>query len=182
MQRNAVRALLRAHALRATDPHEQAMTAAVLAFVEAQPACLERSCAPGHLTGSAWIVDRPRRRVLLTHHRKLDRWLQLGGHADGDADLLAVALREAQEESGLASIRVLSPELFDVDLHTIPARREEPAHLHHDLRFLLEADGDEPLVISAESKDLAWVEIDRLAEYSTEESLLRMARKTPRRR
>jgi 8-oxo-dGTP pyrophosphatase MutT (NUDIX family) len=180
MHRNTIRALLRARALCATDPHEQAMTAAVPACVEAQPACLERSCAPGHLTGSAWIVDRPRRRVLLTHHRKLDRWLQLGGHADGDADLLAVAVREAQEESGLASIRVLSPELFDVDVHLIPARREEPAHLHHDLRFLLEADGDEPLVISAESKDLAWVEIDRLPEYSTEESLLRMARKTPR--
>lgn len=181
MQRNAVRDLLRAHAARATDPHERAMTAATQAFVEEQPGCLERSCVPGHLTGSAWIVDYTHRRVLLTHHRKLDKWLQLGGHADGDPDLLAVALREAREESGLASITMLSPEVFDVDVHAIPARREDPAHLHYDLRFLLRADGDEPLVISAESKDLAWVEIDRLAAFSSEESLLRMARKTPRR-
>lgn len=179
MHRNAVRDLLRAHAGRVTDPHELAMTAATQAFVEAEAGCLDRRCVPGHLTGSAWIVDRSRTQVLLTHHRKLDKWLQLGGHADGDPDLLAVALREAREESGLGSLAVLSPEVFDVDVHAIPARREDPAHRHYDLRFLLEADAGEPLVISGESKDLAWVPLDRLAEFSSEESLRRMARKTP---
>lgn len=154
------------------------MTAATLAFVEAHADCLLRTCVPGHLTGSAWIVDRTRRRVLLTHHRKLDKWLQLGGHADGDPDLTAVALREAQEESGLRSVARVSPAIFDLDVHEIPAGSTDPVHRHYDLRFLLEADADEPLVISAESKDLAWVELDRLAEYSSEESLLRMARKT----
>lgn len=178
MHRAQVLALLRAHASMASDPHERAMNAATRAFVEAHADCLLRTCVSGHLTGSAWIVDRTRRRVLLTHHRKLDKWLQLGGHADGDPDLAAVALREAQEESGLRSVALVSPAIFDLDVHEIPARKADPAHLHYDLRFLLEADADEPLVISAESKDLAWVGIERLADYSVEESLLRMTRKT----
>ena len=90
------------------------MTAATLDFVRAHPDCLARTCAPGHLTGSAWIVSPDRRRTLLTHHRKLGKWLQLGGHADGDADLLAVALREAREESGLRGLRVVDASLFPV--------------------------------------------------------------------
>ncbi len=155
MHRAPVLALLRAHLVVAVSPHERAMTAATLAFVEAQADCLLRTCVPGHLTGSAWIVDRTRRRVLLTHHRKLDQWLQLGGHADGDPDLAAVALREAQEESGLRSVAVVTPAIFDLDVHEIPARREDPAHLHYDLRFLIEADADEPLVISAECDNAA---------------------------
>ncbi len=178
MHRTPVLALLRAHWAVASVPHEQAMTARTLAFVEAHADCLLRSCVPGHLTGSAWIVDRTRSQVLLTHHRKLDKWLQLGGHADGDPDLAAVALREAQEESGLRSVALVSPAIFDLDVHEIPARKADPSHLHYDLRFLLEADADEPLVISAESKDLAWVELARLADYSAEASLMRMARKT----
>jgi len=178
MHRASVSALLRAHLGTALDPHEHAMTAATLAFVEGHPDCLLRTCVPGHLTGSAWIIDCTRRRVLLTHHRKLDRWLQLGGHADGDPDLAAVARREAAEESGLRSVALVSPAIFDLDVHAIPARRDDPAHLHYDLRFLIEADADEPLVISTESKDLAWVPFDRVADYSAEASLLRMANKT----
>jgi hypothetical protein len=121
----AVSRLLAAHAARPLDPHEAAMTAAIRDFIAAQPECLWRSCVPGHLTGSAWVVSPDRRRVLLTHHRKLDKWLQLGGHADGDPDLAAVAQREAHEESGLMGIRLLSPEVFDVDRHWIPERKGE---------------------------------------------------------
>ena len=94
MHRTAVLRLLRAHQPGATDPREAAMTAEIIRFVEEHTDCLLRTCVPGHLTGSAWIVDALRRRVLLAHHRKLDKWLQPGGHADGDPDLLAVALRE----------------------------------------------------------------------------------------
>jgi 8-oxo-dGTP pyrophosphatase MutT (NUDIX family) len=100
MHREPVLNLLRRHAERPLDSHERAMTAATIRFVEEQRECLLRSCVPGHLTGSAWIVSPDRTRTLLTHHLKLDKWLQLGGHADGDGDLAAVALREAQEESG----------------------------------------------------------------------------------
>lgn len=154
------------------------MTADTFRFVTDQPDCLLRSCIPGHLTGSAWIVSPDRRRTLLTHHHKLDKWLQLGGHADGDPDLLAVACREAREESGLTGLRVVSPAIFDLDRHWIPPRGAEPGHYHYDLRFVLEADPAEPLVLSHESKDLAWVEIGRVTTLNPEESMARMVRKT----
>lgn len=154
------------------------MTAETIRFVEAHKDCLVRSCAPGHLTGSAWIVSPDRIRTLLTHHHKLDKWLQLGGHADGDGDLLAVALREAREESGLANVRAVAVEIFDLDRHWIPPRKTEPGHYHYDLRFMIEADPADPLVISNESKDLAWVEVARVTALNPEESMARMVRKT----
>ncbi len=178
--REALLGKLTTHQARAVDAHEAAMTRTILEFVETEPRCAERSLETGHLTGSAWIVDRERTHVLLTHHRKLDRWLQLGGHADGDLNMAAVALREAGEESGLACIQILDAEIFDVDCHRIPARQHEPEHWHYDIRFLLEADRHQPLTITAESKDLRWVPLDQLSDFSCEESLLRMARKTPR--
>ena len=178
MQRNAVLKLLRAHAEGGLDPHEAEMVAATIAFAEAERECLRRECGPGHLTGSAWMVSPDRTRTLLTHHRKLDKWLQLGGHADGDPDLLAVALREAREESGLASVRAVSGAVFDVDRHWIPPRKTEPGHYHYDLRFLIEADPNEPLMTSNESKDLAWVKVAGVTALNPEESMARMVRKT----
>lgn len=178
MHREAVLELLRQHAARALDGREAAMTAETIRFVEAHADCLLRSCVPGHLTGSGWIVSPDRARTLLTHHHKLDKWLQLGGHADGDGDLLAVAMREAREESGLTRVRAVSAEIFDVDRHWIPPRKSEPGHYHYDVRFLIEADPAEPLAITSESKDLAWVELTRVAALNPEESMLRMVRKT----
>jgi 8-oxo-dGTP pyrophosphatase MutT (NUDIX family) len=178
VHRAAVLKLLQAHAARPGDAPEAAMTADTIRFVAGHADCLLRSCATGHLTGSAWIVSPDRRRTLLTHHHKLDKWLQLGGHADGETDLLAVARREAGEESGLVRLRVVSPAIFDLDRHWIPPRGPEPGHFHYDLRFLLEADPAEPLVVSHESKGLAWVEISRVAALNPEESMARMVRKT----
>ncbi|HRF83033.1 MAG TPA: NUDIX hydrolase [Pseudoxanthomonas sp.] len=132
----------------------------------------------GHFTGSAWVVSADGHRTLLTHHRKLDRWLQPGGHADGDADLARVALREAEEETGVAGLRLQDGTIFDLDRHWIPARREVPGHWHHDVRYVVRAGADERFTVSAESHDLAWREIaDIAADAASDDSMRRMAAK-----
>jgi 8-oxo-dGTP pyrophosphatase MutT (NUDIX family) len=131
----------------------------------------------GHFTASAWLVDRAGTRALLTHHRKLDRWLQPGGHAEGETDLRAVALKEAEEESGLAGLRV-DDDLFDLDRHWIPAHRGVPGHWHYDARYVVRAGADEDFVVSDESHALAWRDINAVAGDETMDlSLRRMARK-----
>jgi 8-oxo-dGTP pyrophosphatase MutT (NUDIX family) len=116
---------------------EQARVRAdVLAFCDRHPDALHRSCLDGHLTGSAVVVDHTTTRTLLVHHAKLDRWLQPGGHADGDGNLGAVALREAAEETGLVGLRLVKPPI-DVDIHVIPARPGEPEHVHLDVRSVV---------------------------------------------
>jgi ADP-ribose pyrophosphatase YjhB (NUDIX family) len=160
------------------DAHEAEMLQILTEFVERHIDCFDRSLQIGHVTGSAWILDLSRTHVLLTHHRKLDKWLQLGGHADGNPDILQVALGEAREESGLQEVAPITESIFDVDVHLIPARGEVPEHFHYDVRFLLEADRSEPLSVSHESKDLAWVELTQVAALNAEPSLLRMVAKT----
>lgn len=142
------------------------------------PDAYRRFHLPGHMTASAWIVDESKKNVLLTHHAKLNRWLQPGGHADGDEDILAVALREAEEETGLKNFNLIHPGIFDIDIHTIPARKEFPGHLHYDIRFLFQSDHLEPLIRSEESHALAWfpwTEIERVSDAN--ESMIRMAAK-----
>lgn len=161
---------------------EEAATASLFAdFATAHADAAERSLAIGHLTGSAWLVGADGARVLLTHHRKLDRWLQLGGHADGDVDLVRVARREAEEESGLRGL-VIEREIFDLDRHEIPARPGEPAHWHYDVRYVVRAAQSETFIVGDESHALAWRDIAALAADATaDESLRRMARKWLRR-
>lgn len=158
-------------------PHEAETIRRFTAFVREQPDCFERSLAVGHITGSAWILNADGTEVLLTHHRKLDRWLQLGGHADGDPDVFAVALKEAREESGLQDFEPIIEGIFDLDVHRIPARKKDPEHLHYDIRYLLRATGSTDYVVSDESHDLRWVPIDGVHELTTEESMRRMVRK-----
>lgn len=164
----------------AFDQAETRMCMLLERFVQANPRCFERSLEIGHITGSAWIVDLNKTHVLLTHHRKLDRWLQLGGHADGDSDILNVAWREAREESGLEHVKPVSEQIYDLDVHAIPASAKEPAHFHYDVRFLFTADRHTPLVISSESKDLAWVAVADIEKYSVDDSILRMVHKMRR--
>lgn len=138
--------------------------------------------APGHITSSAWIVSSETGAVLLTHHRKLERWLQLGGHADGETDVVASAVREAEEESGLRGFEVMpidvGPTILDIDVHEIPARADEPAHEHHDIRFLLRVSEDQAIERQvAESKEICWFSAEQAADKFDEESLSRMARK-----
>ena len=173
MHRRGLKTLLGAH--RGRWPQESATIARFNAFVDADPDCFHRSCRVGHITGSAWLVDIAGDRVLLAHHRKLGRWLQPGGHSDGDPDTVAVALREAREESGL-KVRALDEAIFDIDVHRIPTRGRELAHFHFDVRFLVQAEHDR-FRVSDESHARAWVPAVGLGALTDEESVLRMARK-----
>ena len=151
-----------------------------LDFVQHNPECFERSLEKGHVTGSAWLVNAAGTHVLLTLHRKLGAWFQLGGHADGETDVSRVALQEAFEESGLQGLELLDEGIFDLDIHLIPARKSDPDHYHYDVRFVFQTYGSEDFAVSEESLDLAWVEIARISEYTNEESMLRMAQKWKR--
>ncbi len=180
MTRADLIALLRRYAER--HPEEHPTTRRILDLLESEVRCFERDCFPGHITASAWIVSRESRKVLLTHHRKLDRWLQLGGHTDGESDASRrpCARRGRSRESPSSSPIPggSEPRILDVDVHEIPARKTEPAHQHHDIRFLLETSEHAPLARQrAESKALRWFPAAGIEGRFSEESLARMARK-----
>ena len=158
-------------------PDEAAAVARFAAYIAATPRCFERGLAAGHVTGSAWLVNRAGTHVLLTHHRKLGMWVQLGGHADGERDLRIAALKEAEEESGLCELRI-EDAIFDLDRHWIPEHKDVPAHWHYDVRYVVHAQGSEAYVVSDESHDLAWRDIAQLAnDEAADESVRRMAGK-----
>ena len=151
----------------------------MLSFIENHTNHFSRTNHHGHFTGSAWIINPDKSKILMTHHKKIGKWLQLGGHADGEKDLLKVSQREAIEESGMNNFVTLSDEIFDMDIHELPPIGSDPKHLHYDIRFLLEADPDkESLTISNESHDVAWIPLDQIAHYNSEKSIMRMVDKT----
>ena len=175
VQREPLIKQLREYASR--HPEEEEVLVSFMEFVSKQPKCFERQLRQGHITGSAWVVGADGEEVLLTHHRKLNRWLQLGGHADGEADVLAVAFKEAEEESGLSGFTNLGPGIFDIDIHRIPERKGEPEHFHYDVRYVLRADGSTDYVVSDESHDLRWVTLDEVEMLTQEASMMRMVAK-----
>jgi len=182
MHRQSLLHLLRQH--QSVDARERAMTDATIAFVGQNPDCFERSLPAGHVTASALIVSPDRQRVVLIHHRKLNRWFQPGGHADGIPDVATVAMQEAREETGLTSLQFIRkpgqlPAVFDVDVHTIPARADVPEHLHYDIRFLLEADPAESFRQNHESNDIRWFTLSMAIQAADSESVARMIRKLP---
>ena len=140
-----------------TDGHEIASKARMLDFLNTYENCFDRELSCGHFTGSCWIENHDGTKFLLTLHKKIGLWLQLGGHADGCEDLQQVALKEAREESGLQNFELISNDIFDVDIHMIEPYRGVPAHYHYDVRFLFRAiDDDDAIKISEESNDLKW--------------------------
>lgn len=149
--------------------------ARMLAFLAEHPGALSRSEPAGHLTASALVLDHARERGLLVLHAKLGLWLQVGGHCDGDANLPGVALREAVEESGIAGLRI-DPRPVDVDVHAIPARPGEPAHLHLDTRFLVHAPAGARPVCGPESRAVRWFTPEEALGVGTDESVLRLFR------
>jgi 8-oxo-dGTP pyrophosphatase MutT (NUDIX family) len=162
------------------DAREAEMRARVVAFIERDGMrAFDRANTSGHVTASAWIVDPSRDAAVLLHHRKLERWLQLGGHVDGDPDVRLAAQREAREESGLRTLRALGEGIYDIDVHRVPARGAEPEHDHYDLRLAFEADPRESLVRNDESHDVRWIPLTQLEDYAIDESVRRLVRKTP---
>jgi 8-oxo-dGTP pyrophosphatase MutT (NUDIX family) len=161
-------------ALVVISPEQASTRDAIVAAARTHPDILERTCRPGHLTGSALVVDADAARVLVLLHAKLGRWLQPGGHADGEANLAAVALREATEETGIAGLRVVVPAI-DVDVHEVEPPAED-AHLHLDCRFLVLAPTGARARGNHESRALRWVSPEDLDALGADEGLRRLAR------
>lgn len=136
-------------------PEEQIYKQQIIDFVQSNVYCFERSLEIGHVTASSWLVNPENTGAFLMHHTKLGIWVQPGGHCDGDSDVLAVAIKEAQEESGILDIKALSTEIFDIDVHYIPTNTREKEHYHYDIRFLLQAQSD-VIQQNQESRAIGW--------------------------
>lgn len=174
-----LKALLRS--CTAQNPQEKEDLQVMLQACELHPDVLSRSCEDGHFTASAWICDREHKRVLLVYHRIFDSWAWTGGHADGDPDLLRVALREAEEETGLREFQLLNTDVLSGDekppisleILKVKAHRRRglfvPAHLHYNLTWLLEADATTPLRIKEdENSGVAWFLLDEVCAHCSE--------------
>ncbi|KIE04511.1 NUDIX hydrolase [Candidatus Jidaibacter acanthamoeba] len=149
----------------------------IISFIKQNSDCFDRSNKAGHLTASAWLLNRSGDKALLMHHAKLNSWVQPGGHCDNDPDIISVALKEAKEESGINGIELVSHTIFDIDIHYIPAFHTESSHNHYDIRFLLQVKSNEEVKINHESKELRWVSKD-ISELPTDsKSIIRMFNK-----
>jgi len=160
-----------------TTPQERSYKNRMMDFIIQHDDCFERTLEIGHITGSAWLLNKDHTKALLMHHTKLDQWFQLGGHCDGNPDVLNVAVKEAQEESGIQHISPINDGIFDIDIHLIPTNKKEKEHYHYDVRFLLHVTSNEQVIQNNESKELRWIgkNYDELPTDS--ESVVRMFRK-----
>lgn len=166
------------HQYKAYQPEEEDFRLRFIRLIQTEKDCFRRQLAHGHITGSALIINATADKVLLLHHRKLNKWLQPGGHADGDENIRRVAEKEAFEETGLKSLQLTRPTILDLDIHRIPARKNEAEHLHYDIRYLFTAEQEEPLRINAESKELAWFLLKEVpAQTGYNSSISRMLEK-----
>lgn len=165
-------------ALEPFDQKESMDIEATVAFLRRETNPFDRNNFAGHVTGSGFLLSPDLQSVLLTHHAALERWLQFGGHADGELDIRNVALRETEEESGKTDIDLITAAIFDVDVHEIPAnpKNGEPLHLHYDIRYLLQARSVD-FTVSHESKELQWVPVRYLEIMPVPEAIKRMAEK-----
>jgi len=169
--------LTRLERYRSADALEARHQAAIVELVGTAENAFDRDhFAPGHVTASCFIVDGDR--LLLHHHRRLNRWLQMGGHVEHDEHPEEAALREGREESGLDDLVLLNDGIFDLDVHVIPAARGEPEHRHFDVRYVARTASPGAVVIDrAESNDVAWVPLDRAEVLMNEAASSRVIQK-----
>jgi len=156
------------------DTNELKSKEKIISFVKQYKDCFERTLDIGHIVASCWLVNHDNSKALLTHHKKLNEWLQLGGHCDGNPNVLDVAIKEAQEESGILDIQPLSHSLFYIDVHRIPEYKNEKEHYHYNIVFLLQAASDKPTIVSEESYDLLWIDKNIHSLPSQEPTVKRM--------
>lgn len=178
MHRQELLNLLKSYKTRFMD--ELAFVHRSIDFVEQHEDVFYRELSPAHVTGSAWVVSPGRSQVLMMHHKKLDQWFQPGGHADGESDIVRVALKETAEETGIdaSHIKLVDNNIFDVDIHTIPAHGSDPEHQHIDIRFLIEIDNELPVPGNDESHDILWIDLQNVSRYNRNRSTYRMLEKT----
>ena len=175
MHRTLILDLLKEYSPMAKD--EKNYKDEIILFIQENQDCFERTNIAGHITSSAWILNKTGNKALLTHHAKLNDWFQLGGHCDGNIDVLEVALNEAREESGIKEIKPLINEIFDIDIHLIPTNGKETSHYHYDIRFLLQVKSDEVIKKNNESKELLWIDKYHKNLPTNKKSIIRMFNK-----
>ncbi len=165
---------------RSPFPEEEAYARRGCQALRFSEGCYHREGPGLHVTASTWVINPGGTATLLLLHRKIGGWFQPGGHADGEKNVLQVAIRECCEETGLpqSALRVLTPRIFDVDIHRVPERRREPEHHHLDIRFLLETDDRLPLQGNLESLEIRWVPLHGVRVYNHSRSLHRLVAKT----
>jgi len=161
----------------ADRPEEVEARRRMVALLDREPGCFLRSTFPGHFTGGAFVVSADGSQVLMNHHRKLNRWLCFGGHCDGEEDVLAVARREAREETGIEGLIVASARPWDLDIHPIPAHGDEPDHEHFDIRWMMIAPPGVQEICSDESHGLAWLTAAEALERAPGGSMPRLVSK-----
>tara|TARA_R110000868_G_scaffold112681_4_gene303233 strand:- start:557 stop:1105 length:549 start_codon:yes stop_codon:yes gene_type:complete len=158
------------------DSHKQK----ILEFLAINKDFWTKSNTLGQITASCWVLNKDRTKALMTHHKKLNRWLQIGGHLEPeDGSIVDSCIRELKEESGLTQFKLLQEEIFDLDVHDIPeSKKGVPAHIHYDIRMFFEANENEIIQFDKEeSNKIVWMNLTEI-EKLNDESILRMIRKS----
>ncbi|RUA32654.1 MAG: NUDIX hydrolase [Bacteroidetes bacterium] len=161
-----------------SDKEKEFKNKMLLLYNSKKEKAFSRSNLEAHFTASAWIINPNTHEILLLHHKKLNKWLQAGGHADGETNLEKVARKEAKEETGLVNLQLISNSLFDIDIHLIPENKGIPEHYHYDVRFAYFCTENEKTQINSESNDFKWVDINKVEQHTQEPSIIRMVEKS----
>lgn len=155
------------------NEQEEADKFLILQWIRENDNAFLRENTVAHMTASAWVVNKDRSKVLMVYHNIYDSWSWLGGHADGETDLLAVALREVKEEAGISHVRPVAEEIFSLESLTVDGHVKKgkyvSSHLHLNVTYLLEADCEETVSIKAdENSGVAWFSPEEALKKSTE--------------